>query len=409
MSINSEKAVIGALMLDAQSLYKIQEPLKPVDFQNRENRLAYATACKLIKNGEPVDVFTLEAAGGGSLDYLGRLAFDTPGSYNIDAYARAVKQAARKRQLMLSLKNGLAQLEDGQPLEEIRQCIMTAIESEARRVEKLFADVIGDTLDTIKQQCQAGSLQGLSTGLAMLDRLTGGFHGPKMIVLGGRPGTYKSAYAMQVAVEAAAIGKPVGVISLEMSRDELAVRAMANSLRLDGAELSRGDPHTLLTAEVARRWKWPLFMCDDIFSWPDIVSRIIGWKHQHDIQLAVIDYLQIIQVTGKASRFEKLSDVSRECKLLAQRLGIPILLLVQLSRAVEQEKRCPVLSDIRECGNLEQDADIVLFLHNKREDNLPDEKQLILAKQRAGPARKVVRLQINGPSYHIGELSNQSP
>ncbi|HHQ14126.1 MAG TPA: hypothetical protein ENK16_03780, partial [Chromatiales bacterium] len=116
---------------------------------------------------------------------------------------------------------------------------------------------------------------------------------------------------------------------------------------------------------------------------------------------------QIIRLHGKATRFEKLGEVSRESKLLAQRLSIPILLLAQISRAVEQDKRRPLLSDIRECGNVEQDADLVLFTHRRQCDDRPDEFELILAKQRNGPAGKIVRLQVDGPAYRIGEVWEQ--
>lgn len=158
-------------------------------------------------------------------------------------------------------------------------------------------------------------------------------------------------------------------------------------------------------------------MNDDLRSWPiriddksqrlaEIIARIIEWKHRFDIQIACIDHLQLIHHDKSSNRFLELSEASRQIKLLAMRLGIPILVLSQLSREVEREKRRPVLSDLRECGNVEQDADIVMFLHcEKTNDQANDIHELILAKQRAGAARQVIDLSVNGEHFFIGERS----
>jgi len=189
---------------------------------------------------------------------------------------------------------------------------------------------------------------------------------------------------------------------------DLIERAIVNTLRINGSDFAQGEPVALQAAQAAREWGWPLFTEDSLYSWPEIAALIIGWKHQHDIQLAVIDYLQIIHTPGKASRFEKLGEISREAKLLAMRLGIPIMLLAQISRDVERDKRRPLLSDIRECGNVEQDADIVLFTHWRQQEDRPDDYEIILAKQRNGQARQIIKLQIDGASYFVGELWEQS-
>jgi len=410
VSINSENSVIGALLIDPQALYKISEPLKPSDFRKPENRKAYAMICRMLKAGEGVDAVTVAEAGGGELAYLGTLAKDTASSYNVDAYARTVKQTSRTRQLMLSLKNALAQIENNQPIEEVRQSVMASIEDNAQHAGKPFSEIVADSLDRAEQAGKlrdSGAVIGVSTGLPILNHMTGGFHGPKLIVLGGRPGTYKTAYALQVVTRAASQGQPVGFVSLEMGGGELVTRAIANQLSLNGSDLSHGDEQALSAAQVAREWDWPLHIEDRLFNWPDIVARIIGWRHQHKIELAVIDYLQIVRVPGKGSRFEKLGEISREFKLLSKRLGIPILLLAQISRDVEKEKRRPLLSDIRECGNVEQDADVVLFTHCYQQKDRPDRYELIVAKQRNGPARKVIRLNVDGSRYLISEQWEQ--
>lgn len=410
MSTNAEYNVIGGLLLDPQALYRIPNPLQPRDFQKPENRRAYTTICKLLKAGKAVDVFLVEEAGGGTVAYLGELARNTPGSANIAAHAALIKQSSRLRQTEIALKNGLEKIRAGRPLDEIRQSVMVALENHQDHQAKLFGELVDEALthaEEARRLRATSSVIGISTTLPMLNHLTGGLHGPKLIVLGGRPGTFKTAYALQVAIRAAADDKPVGFVSIEMGGRELIERAIANTLRIDGCSFVQGEPDALQAAQEAREWEWPLFVEDKLYTWPEIAARIIGWKHQHDIQLAVIDYLQIIHTPGKASRFEKLGEISREAKLLAMRLGIPIMLLAQISRDVEKDKRRPLLSDIRECGNVEQDADIVLFTHRRQQEDRPDDYELILAKQRNGQARQVIKLQIDGPSYLVGELWEQ--
>lgn len=321
-----------------------------------------------------------------------------------------VKEAARRRHVTLALKNALEQLSGDHPTVEVVQAVMTSMEQDQGNTTRPFPELVADTLEHAEKTRRlraTNAVNGVSTTLPILNQLTGGFHGPKLIVIGGRPGTYKTAYALQVATRAGCAGTPVGFISLEMGFRELVTRQIANKLKVDGSELEHGDKKALAVAQAAREWTWPVHIEDKLHSWPDIVARIIGWKYQHDIQLAVIDYLQIIHVPGKASRFEKLGEISRGAKLLAKRLGIPIMLLAQISRDVERDNRRPLLSDIRECGNVEQDADIVLFTHCQRQKDRPDQYEMILAKQRNGRARQRIRLQVNGAHYLIGELWEQ--
>ncbi|HHH44175.1 MAG TPA: replicative DNA helicase, partial [Gammaproteobacteria bacterium] len=402
--------VIGGLLIDPQALYRIAEPLRPSDFADGRNARAYRVICRMLGAGETVDVVTVSEAGGGELAYLGRLAKDTPSAANVPAYAERVREAARRRTLARALQDGLARIERGEPVAEVQQAVGNALDATCDSRGRSFSEIVGVALtqaETAREQRLSGSTLGVSWTLPLLNHLTGGLHGPKLVVLGGRPGTFKTAFALQVAARAAAQGRPVGFVSLEMAGPELAMRAIANELRLNGADLAHGDRETLKAAQQAQGWDWPLFIEDRVSSWPDIAARVTGWKHRHGIELAVIDYLQIIRLHGKATRFEKLGEVSRESKLLAQRLGIPILLLAQISRAVEQDKRRPLLSDIRECGNVEQDADLVLFTHRRQCDDRPDEFELILAKQRNGPAGKVIRLHVDGPAYRIGEVWEQ--
>lgn len=409
MSIAAEQHIIGGLLRDPKAFYRIPD-LNPSHFSAPENRQAFETIQRLLAEGNAIDVFLVAEAGGGESHRLGVLWANTPGTANIVSYAEVVKQAARRRQVEFTLKNALARIRQDESIEEIVHSTMTALENSQPQASKSLARIVEETFATVEEtrkRRHSGTVHGITTTLPLLNQLTGGFYGPKFIVLGGRPGTLKTAFALQIAARNAADGVPVAFISLEMGDTELAARTIANMLKLSGSDFTQGDPKVLETAQPARTWNWPLYLEDRLFDWPDIVGRIIGLHHQHQIQLAVIDYLQIVNVPGKASRFEKLGQISREAKLLAKRLGIPILILAQISRDVEKQNRRPVLSDIRECGNVEQDADIVLFTHCYQQENRPDEYELLLAKQRNGPARELIRLQTIGEQYFIGERWEQ--
>jgi replicative DNA helicase len=276
--------------------------------------------------------------------------------------------------------------------------------------DKSFAIALDEAVKSANEACKrrsAGTIAGLSTTFPTLDKLTGGLHGPKMVVLGGRPGTYKSAIAWQILLRAAKRGLPVGMISLEMGAAELGVRALASELKFSGHAFASGDRQTLADYHTKMRPElrdWPIRIDDHSTYLSEIVSRIIEWKFRFDIQIACIDHLQLIHHQKAANRFQELSEVSRQMKLLAMRLGIPIVLLSQLSREVERDNREPRLSDLRECGNIEQDADIVIFTRCiPGQGQGEDEYELILAKQRQGAARRVISLAINGEHYFVGE------
>lgn len=416
---NLEQVVIGALLAEPDAFPRIADQLQAEDFTRADCARAFGAIHRMVTEGNRVDLWGVEAAGGGSVADLGRMQLGSPGAANIEHYAGLVRTAARRRQIERDLMAALTRIRGAGEspgadqrllVEEVTQRTINALESPREATSKPFHALVRDALDEASQVHQkraSGGVTGVSTTLPWLNQLTGGFHGPKLIVLGGRPGTFKTAYATQVATRAALDGIPVGFVSLEMGASELVARVIANRLKVDGSDLARGEPSALHAAQSAQDWDWPLHIEDQVLSWPEIAARIMTWRHRHGIELAVVDYLQIIRIPGKGSRFEKLSEVSREAKLLAKRLGIPILLLAQISRDVERENRRPYLSDIRECGNVEQDADIVLFTHAHRVQDRPPEYELILAKQRNGPAREVVRLQIDAAHYRIGEQWEQ--
>ena len=363
----------------------------------------------MLAEDKPVDVFTLCDHTGLDREYISGVHKTTACSANVHAYAEVVKREARRENIRLTLKNGLSNIEDKDPGSVAADCMAGLQEAGAKAKDLTLAEAIHNAFEKSREtqrRVENGQLAGISTTLSTLDELTGGLRGPRMIVLGGRPGTYKTAYAWQIVLGAALNGAPCGFVSLEMGADELGERAIATLLKVDGHQFSSGDVGAYQNAK--RKCSGgikdlPVWIDDGTQDWNLIEGRIVEWKFRHNIQLAVIDYMQIIRHEGR-NRFESLSDISRRTKLLAKRLDMPILILSQISREVEKEERKPIMSDLRECGNIEQDADIIMFTHRKTgEDQSKDTFQLILAKHRGGPARRAIDLEINGRYFRVSQ------
>lgn len=403
--LQAEQHVIGALLLDNLTYFRVPD-LEPHHFTDTRHQRLFSTIRDLITRDQPADFFS--AQGTEKLDYLVELTRNTPSTANIHVYADVVRNCARRRHIEATLKNALATIDEYEPDDLVSQCV-TGLQQHTH----VSADcTLGNAMDAALRKAEItqerrrrGTISGIDTTLPRLNKFTGGLQGPKMVTIGGRPSTYKTAFAFQVAVNAAKHGKPVGIVSLEMGADELGERALANLLRIDGYGLSVGEPQPYLDARARlddQLRSLPLWIDDTAQTWGKIEARIVEWKYRHDIELAVIDYIQIIHTSG--NRFEALSEISRRTKLLAKRLNMPVLILSQLSREMERENRRPMLSDLRECGNIEQDSDIVLFMHRIiGKDQEQDQYELILAKQRGGPARRKIPLEIVGPNYFIGE------
>lgn len=418
-SREAEQSFLGALLLEAGAHWRTLGRITAEDFYSREHRLIYNAIRDEIEENGTADAITVadrlkrngEETPSGGLAYVGSLANNTPSAANIAAYAGIVRDHAMRRRAKLALHNAIAQL-DEQPIEQAITATMTSLQNLAHNgtedvpFSAALDQAMTDAEAAMKRRA-SGTMLGCSTTFPTLDRLTGGLHGSKMIVLGGRPGTYKSAIAWQILLRAASRGTPVGIVSLEMNHTELASRALAHELKIDGHAFVSGDRRVV--EEVQHRQdpdmrQWPIRIDSRSTKLGQIMARIIEWKYRYDIQLACLDHIQLVAHEKSQNRFLELSEVSRQMKLLAMRLDIPILVLSQLSRDVEKENRRPRDSDLRECGNLEQDADIIVFTHCEKGKGIEEDRyELILSKQRGGAARQIIDLVANGEHFFVGE------
>ncbi|MBI2798994.1 MAG: hypothetical protein HYX63_01705 [Gammaproteobacteria bacterium] len=383
-SIAAEQAVLCAILADASALAAVTS-LRPTDFANRGHGLIFAAARDLDMRGILPDLVTLGNAlqKAGKLDdvggaaYLAELATESAGAGNVAAYAAIVRDTALRRRALQKLaeaRDAILQ-GSGSVIDAIGDLAATieGLTTETESRPQTMAEVVDaaiDAADAAYERKRSGGAVGAPSGLPTLDNRLGGLHGPRLIIPAGRPGVGKTALMNQWAMHAAARGYRVGICSLEMSDAETGLRAMATRLGLNSAALARGNAaeyarlKTALPSDELRNLiDLPIFFDFDSFSLGAVVARIAQWRRTERIDFAVIDHIGLIEAEGFKSRVEQLGAISRTLKKFAKRLQIPIVAVSQLNRAVETDKRTPKLSDLRDSGNLEQDADVVIMLH----------------------------------------------
>lgn len=413
-NVAAEQCLLGGLMLDSRAFWRVIGEVGEDDFTRREHRLIFRAICEVMRAGADPDPVTIddwltsagesEAAGG--LAYIGSLANNTPSAANVLSYARIVRDHAKQRRARKTLAEALARIDQGESLSDVIGDVFAALETDTAGESSVdLAAMIDAAMSAAEKAADAGGcLQGISTTFPTLDRLTGGFHGPRLIILGGRPGTFKSALAWQIVCHAAKRKTPCGIISLEMGAAEMGSRAIANELQIDGQGLTFGN-RTLIEAAkkgAATMRDWPLYADFASANIGRVTARILEWKHRFDIQIAVIDHIQLTERGKGTNRHQDLSEFSRAMKQLAMRLDIPIMLVSQISREVEREGRRPMNADLRESGDLEQNADIIMFT-NRDTSGDHDRYELLLSKQRGGPANRIIDMRVQGESYRVSE------
>jgi len=413
-NIEAEQAVLGAMLIEREAISKVAEFLRPEDCYREAHRLIFNAMLELFNKNDAVDMVTvieflrkgdkLEVAGG--ISYITSLANSVPTAANVLYHARIVEEKALLRQLINAATNIASLGYEGS--EEVSGILDTAektiLSVSSRRLGGEFTpikSIIFDAFNKIEQlYASKGSITGLSTGFKDLDRLTSGLQPSDLILIAARPSMGKTAFVLNIAQH---IGikekKAVAFFSLEMSKEQLVQRMLCAESTIDSQRLRIGELEandwTKLVSGADRLSAAPIFIDDTAgITVMEMRSKARRLKIEYDLQLIIIDYLQLMQGSSKGkgseNRQQEISEISRSLKGLAREIGVPVIALSQLSRSVESRQvKKPMLSDLRESGSLEQDADIVAFLYRDDYYN-PDSEQkniteVIIAKHRNGP------------------------
>jgi replicative DNA helicase len=413
-SIEAEQSVLGGLMIDNGAWDTIADIITETDYYRQDHRLIFRALSHLANNSEPLDIVTvsewleqyndLDKVGG--LAYLSTLAQNTPSAANIKAYAAIVRERSVLRQLIrVSGEIGdNAFNPEGRSSSEVldiaEQKVFQISESNARgrqgfqSITNLLPRVV-ERIDQLHEQ--GGEITGLGTGFRDLDRMTSGLQPADLIIVAGRPSMGKTSFAMNIAENIAMEKhKAVAIFSMEMPAEQLVLRILSSLGRVDQSKVRSGrlddDDWPRLTSTMNILNEAPLFIDDTPALTPtELRSRARRLKREHDLGVIVIDYLQLMQVIGsKENRTNEISEISRSLKALAKELNVPVIALSQLNRSLEQRpNKRPVMSDLRESGAIEQDADLITFIYRDEvyNEESPDKgtAEIIIGKQRNGP------------------------
>ena len=438
-SVEAEQSVLGGLLLENEALYRIADILNQADFHRHDHRLIYSHIAKLIEQNRPADIVTVaeslensaELSSVGGIAYLGALAQNTPTAANIRRYAEIVRERSIMRKLV-EVGSGIAesaynpQGRDAQQLLDEAEAKIFQIAESGNRGSQGFVNIqtllplVADRIDFLYQRENQGSVTGIPTGFDDLDERTSGFQPGDLIIVAGRPSMGKTAFSLNIAENVALdTKKAVAVFSMEMGATQLATRMIGSVGRLDQHRMRNGnledEDWVRLTTALGRLNDAPIFIDEGAgLSSFDVRARARRLHRQTGgLGLIVVDYLQLMSGTsGRASenRATEISEISRSLKSLAKELDVPVVALSQLNRSVEQrpDKR-PVMSDLRESGAIEQDADLILFIYRDEVYN-PDSEdkgtaEIIIAKQRNGPIGRV-RLTFLGQHTRFENFSS---
>ena len=416
-NLDAERSVLGAILLDNNALNAAIENLRPADFFLDKHRLVYTQMIALGESQQAIDLVTLteqlhrqgdlEASGGAP--YLASLADGMPKVSNVEHYARIVKEKALLRNLIHTTHNIQQRAFEGEDdadaiLDNAESSIFELAEDRVKAGLIPVKDIVRDNFERLEKIFREGkSITGIPTGYTELDKLTSGLQPSELLILAARPSQGKTALALNLTENIALrAGQPVAFFSLEMSKESLLQRLVASVAQIDAHKFRTGH----LSREDWKRMTEALGTIAAAPLWIDDAGSIsvleIGAKARRlkrdktGLALVVVDYLQLITARGRfGNRQEEVSSISRSLKGLAKELQVPVLVLSQLTRAPERDERGPQLSDLRESGAIEQDADVVMFIYRPnffKAGATPEEREeteLRLAKQRNGPTESV--------------------
>ena len=417
-NLDAEKSLLGAILISEESLPDVTEIVKPQDFYDERNQHIYNAMWNLYEHHRPVDLLTVKTelknkkltqkAGGAS--YLAELSGYVPTAAHATAYAELVKKASVRRNLI----NAAAKIteaayneskETQDVLGEAEKLVFGVSDQNTRTDAEFIGDLLSSTFDRLEQLYEnKGSIAGYKTGFPDLDKKTAGFHKSDLIILAARPAMGKTALALNFARNVAAINKKaVLIFSLEMGKEQLINRMLADASGVSSFNLETGNFNSEDFAKISEAMseleQEQIFIDDKPgLSIMEMRTKARRVAHDHDLGMIIVDYLQLMSgsnTRASDNRVNEVSEISRGLKMIARELNVPVIALSQLSRSVEQRQgsNIPMLSDLRESGSIEQDADIVMFIYREDYYNEDTDRQniadLILAKHRRGATGKV--------------------
>jgi replicative DNA helicase len=414
-NIEAEQAVLGAILLNSEALITAMERLANEDFYRGTHQRIYEAMIELVEEDEPVDLITLtsklqdkqQLEDVGGVTYLSELANAVPTAANVDYYAAIVEEKSMLRRLIRAatqiVSNGYASSDDvGDLLSEAEQRIF---EISARRSSSGFIpirDVLMDVFERVEHlYSNKGGSTGIPSGFLDLDKMTSGFQRSDLIIVAARPSVGKTAFALNIAQNVGVRAKEtVAIFSLEMGAGQLVQRMICAEANVDATRMRtgylEGDDWEKLTMAIGALSEANIYIDDSpSITVAEIRAKCRRLKQEKGLGMILIDYLQLIHGRGKGdNRQQEVSEISRTLKQIARELNVPVIALSQLSRGVEQRQdKRPMMSDLRESGSIEQDADIVAFLYRDDYYDKESEKkniiEIILAKQRNGPVGTV--------------------
>ncbi len=409
--IEAEQAVLGSMLTDKDAVISAIEILKVNDFYRTDNKSIYEAIMNLYNRAEPIDIITvkaeLESLGKfeqvGGLEYLASLPDKVPTTANAIKYIKIVEEKSTLRNLIKTaneiIELGYDPTEDvSDIMEGAEKKIFNIMQNKDKKSYSPIKDVLVDSFTQLEELYNRKQhITGVPSGFVELDYKTAGFHGSDLVLIAARPAMGKTAFALNIATNAAVRANvPVAIFSLEMSKEQLVNRILCSEAMVDSNKVRTGkleeDDWTKLAGSIGPLSESEIYIDDTPgISITEIRAKCRKLKLEKNIGMVVIDYLQLVQGTNKrgASREQEISEISRSLKILAKEISVPVIALSQLSRAAEQRPdHRPMLSDLRESGAIEQDADIVMFLYRDDYYNKDSEKkdiaEVIIAKHRGG-------------------------
>jgi replicative DNA helicase len=411
--IQAEQSVLGSIFINPDKMIEVTEHLKPEDFYKPAHKILFKAMMSLSDRGEAIDIVTVKSTLEvnnelnlvGNVSYLAEIINAVPTSSNAEHYAKIVAKKAQLRAIIGNLSDSIGNAYDEDMnvddiIAKAERSLLAVSQSSNKSSFKSIRDVLADNQAKIEERSNMGSqVTGLETGFYDFDRLTTGLHEDNLIVLAARPAMGKTALALNIAQNVATKSrKPVAIFSLEMGSESLVDRMLAaegtvENRHIRTGQLSRDEWQRLIYAQ-GQLAEAPIFINDSAgMKITDIKAKARRLsQEQGGLGLIVIDYLQLIQGSRSDNRQQEVSEISRQLKIIAKELSVPVIALSQLSRSVEQRQdKRPIMSDLRESGSIEQDADIVAFLYrddyyNDKQDDQPKSNliELIVKKNRHG-------------------------